>query len=140
HRSGYFSRPILFVGDERDAAELHDLASLPASGFRIAGKLLKGADERQPISAQTLMKSAEQAGACEIVVGSCRPDASVWPGLVQCRLSGLRVVDYLDFCETQGGRICIEAIRPEWLALSDGFRFRRAAELARRLADLMFAL
>ena len=33
--------PHIFLGSEREAAELSDLAIMPASGFRIATKLLK---------------------------------------------------------------------------------------------------
>ena len=140
HRSGYLTRPIIFLGHEREATELSELAIIPASGFRIATKLLKESDDGQLSSAETLLQCAAQAGASEIVVGLRNCDSSLWDALLKCRLSGLRIIDYRDFCESEGGRISIDAMTPEWLALSRGFRFSRSAGVVRRLADVTLAL
>ncbi len=140
HQKGYFTRSILFIGSERHSTELDELANLPTSGFRVAATLLNQTGSGEPDLTEPLIKCAANAGAREIVVGSFNKDSHVWRNLVDCRLSGLRVVDYLDFCEAEAGRISLEAMRPEWLALSHGFRFRRGDEFARRVADVVIAV
>ena len=51
--------------------------------------------------------------------------------LLDCRLSGINVVDVLSFFEREVGKILIELLHPSWMIFSDGFAvstFRNASE------------
>ena len=48
-------------------------------------------------------------------------------GLLQAKLSGVRVEDAATMYERITGKILIDAIKPSWLIFSDGFRASRAA-------------
>ena len=59
--------------------------------------------------------------------------------LLDCRLSGINVVDVLSFFEREVGKILIDMLQPSWMIFSDGFAvsaFRNASE---RIFDLIAA-
>ncbi len=42
--------------------------------------------------------------------------------LMQCRLAGINVIDFVSFMERETGRIFLEALSPSWLIFGGGFR------------------
>ena len=42
--------------------------------------------------------------------------------LMQCRLAGINVIDFVSFMERETGRIFLEALSPSWLIFGTGFR------------------
>jgi exopolysaccharide biosynthesis polyprenyl glycosylphosphotransferase len=59
--------------------------------------------------------------------------------LAYCRLSGIRVTDCLDFYERETGRISINDLREDWIALARGFVNSPLRERARRSKDILLA-
>jgi sugar transferase (PEP-CTERM system associated) len=138
HRTGYFTRRILFLGSARQAAELSDLANLGENGFRIVAQVDPSGALHSP-NASELAARAQEARASEIVVGLEGGSPLLWQALLQCRFSGLRVTQYLDFFERESKRLCVENLRDDWIALSEGFRFGRGG-LVRRAVEIALAL
>jgi len=60
-------------------------------------------------------------------------------GLLQAKLSGVRVEDAATTYERITGKILIEAVNPSWLVFSDGFRASRGTRVAKRTLDLVLA-
>jgi sugar transferase (PEP-CTERM system associated) len=55
--------------------------------------------------------------------------------LLECKLAGIRIVDYLDFCERETGRVDLDALRPSWFIFSDGFRTGPVTDFTKRSFD-----
>ena len=76
----------------------------------------------------------------EIVVatGESR-ERHVWD-LLECRTSGVNVIDFLTFWEREAGRIDLDAIEPKWLVYSGGFRSSLLRRFAQRSLDILISL
>ena len=79
-----------------------------------------GIETESPVDA--LPEFVQQHGIDEIVVATMGAHAgSVWD-LLECRTRGVKVIDFLSFWERETGRINLDAIEPNWLVYSGGFR------------------
>ncbi len=74
-----------------------------------------------------------------VVTGSEDHDGSVWD-LLECRTSGVKVVDFLTFWERETGRIDLDAIDPNWLVYSGGFRSSLLRRVAQRSLDVLVSI
>ncbi len=81
-------------------------------------------------------------GICRIVLAA--PDAPVRrelaAALVECRLRGVEVEDAATFYERLHGKVWLEAVHPEWLIYSEGFRASSRYMALKRSMDVIFAL
>ena len=57
--------------------------------------------------------------------------------VLDCKLSGIEVVDVLTFFERQTGRLILEILNPSWLIFSDGFMHGAVRELSKRIFDII---
>ena len=74
-----------------------------------------------------------------VVTGSKDHDGSVWD-LLECRTSGVKVIDFLTFWERETGRIDLDAIEPNWLVYSGGFRTSLLRRVAQRSLDVLVSI
>lgn len=145
-------RRILVVGAGRRAWELDWL--LRTEGRSLAYELLfvtdaaMGAvDERLPrervlalVSDVDFLSLARRFGAEEIVVAPDeRRGMKMW-SLLDCRLSGYPVTEYLTFLEREIRRIDLRRLEPSWLLYADGFRFGLIDRALKRAVDIVVSL
>ena len=64
---------------------------------------------------------------------------SVWD-LLECRTRGVKVIDFLSFWERETGRINLDAIEPNWLVYSGGFRSNLLRRIVERSVDLLVSV
>ena len=57
--------------------------------------------------------------------------------LMQCRLAGIHVIDFVAFMERETGRIFLEALSPSWLIFGTGFRRDGLRMFTSRALDLV---
>jgi sugar transferase (PEP-CTERM system associated) len=57
--------------------------------------------------------------------------------LLDCKLAGTRVIDAINFCERETGKVELDLLNPGWMLFSDGFRFSQARDIAKRIFDLL---
>ncbi|HET7313003.1 TIGR03013 family XrtA/PEP-CTERM system glycosyltransferase [Salinisphaera sp.] len=60
--------------------------------------------------------------------------------LIDCRVSGINVVDMLTFYERQTGKVKTELLQPGWIIFSHGFRYSAFDNVLKRLLDLVASL
>jgi sugar transferase (PEP-CTERM system associated) len=60
--------------------------------------------------------------------------------LLDCKLSGIDVIDAISFCERETGKIELGLINPSWMLFSDGFRYSQYRDFAKRVFDLAISL
>jgi sugar transferase (PEP-CTERM system associated) len=93
------------------------------------------------IPSESLIKYVEEKDIDEIVLAADdRRKGFPVKDLLDCKMSGISVLDLLSFFERETGKIRIDILHPSWLFLSDGFHestFRRAWK---RLFDIVFVL
>ena len=60
--------------------------------------------------------------------------------LLDCKMSGIDVVDMLTFFERQGGKIRLDLLHPSWLIFSDGFLSGSLQSYTKRVFDVVVSL
>ena len=60
--------------------------------------------------------------------------------LLDCRLSGINVIDVLGFFEREAGHIQIDLLQPSWMVFSDGFADTTIRQLSERLFDIIASI
>lgn len=59
---------------------------------------------------------------------------------LDCKLAGVTVTDALGFCERELGKIDIDLLSPSWMVYSDGFKYSRMRNFAKRVFDVGISL
>lgn len=60
--------------------------------------------------------------------------------ILDCKMSGISVVDLLTFFERETGKVRLDIMNPSWLFLSDGFRLSALRRVSKRVFDIGCAL
>ncbi|UCE90716.1 MAG: TIGR03013 family PEP-CTERM/XrtA system glycosyltransferase [Pseudomonadota bacterium] len=122
-------RRVLVLGAGERAANFSKLRRRSDQrGFRIVGFVhVQGErdvlDEAQVIQLdQPLLELVRELEVDEIVVAvNDRRRNFPTHELLDCRLSGIEIVDSLTFFERETGRVMLELLHPSWLIFSEGF-------------------
>ncbi|WP_268870458.1 TIGR03013 family XrtA/PEP-CTERM system glycosyltransferase [Methylocaldum szegediense] len=60
--------------------------------------------------------------------------------ILDCKMSGMDVVDLLHFFEREAGLIRVDCLHPSWLVFSDGFRYSGFQQFTKRAFDILASL
>ncbi|MFO1187518.1 MAG: TIGR03013 family XrtA/PEP-CTERM system glycosyltransferase [Alphaproteobacteria bacterium] len=158
----FLKRRVLIVGNSPEAeTAVNFIATHGTSHLRCVGHLrdlfiakditvTQGnvvALQAEPAQTLDLAEVALSVRAEEIVIAvDERRGLPMWQ-LLECKLQGVAVTDYLVFWERETGKIDLDAVGPGWLAMSDGFKLdwsrralKRALDIGVSLAFLLLAL
>ncbi|HHJ13943.1 MAG TPA: TIGR03013 family PEP-CTERM/XrtA system glycosyltransferase [Gammaproteobacteria bacterium] len=100
-------------------------------------------DEGAPLVdfGDSLIEFVEQQRIDQIVLAADdRRQGLPVQGLLDCKMSGIDVLDLPTFFERETGKIRIDILHPSWLYLSEGFRESAFRRLAKRLFDILVSL
>jgi len=88
---------------------------------------------------ESLLKTAMQLQIEEIVIAVGERRRKTFPvqDLLDCKLSGIDVVDLLTFFEREVGKIKLDVLNPSWLIFSDGFNQSELIDWRKRAFDLI---
>src|SRR5215471_3493404 len=151
-RSGVLLRRVLILGQGARSHKLHELSKerfgayfLPVAQVSLRGNIQSHSDGEVQVdervdAADDLLLLARKVNASEIVTATEDRRGLPVHALVQCRLAGITVLDYLDFYERESSRVDISAVTPSWFIFSDGFRTGPSTEFAKRAFDICLAL
>jgi sugar transferase (PEP-CTERM system associated) len=139
YRSGLFTRRVLILGGDKHTVEYSSLADMSGQHFQVVGQVRSNDAEQTAQSAWELVSLARDLNVSEIVVAKDK-DMAPWAQLVNCRLLGIQVTDYLDFYERECQRVCIDHLRWDWIALSHGYKVGRLKASFRRLLDVVVSV
>jgi len=89
-----------------------------------------------------LLSLAKQLQVDEIViaVGDRRRKSFPVHELLDCKLSGMDVIDLLGFYEREVGKIKLDVLNPSWLIFSDGFNQSQWFSFEKRAFDILVSL
>ena len=150
-RTGVLRRRVLILGQGVRASQLRDLAKerfgayfLPVAQIGLQERTSSAAagaiQLKERVDSLDLLAMARDVNASEIVIASEDRRGLPVHQLLQCKLSGVRVTDYVDFYERESGRVDLTALRPSWFIFSDGFRTGPIVEGVKRTFDVLIAL
>jgi len=89
----------------------------------------------------SLLDIARKTAAKEIVVALDDRRGVPLGSLLEARMEGMRITDYLSFWERETRRVNLKALDPSWLIYSDGFRVGSVMNAAlKRLLDILASL
>jgi sugar transferase (PEP-CTERM system associated) len=157
YRSPYLKKRVLVLGqgDKADTA----VAYMSSAGQNRLKHVRTVVDIRSPENrpswvvegnlamgevavAQTtpLLEIAQTHNIDEIIVAVAdKRGLAVWD-LLECKLAGIDVIDYLDFWEREFNQIDISHVGPGRLALTGGFQFNRRRRIFKRVVDFVVSL
>lgn len=149
------NRQVLVLGTGRRARAVRALAKgtpghpgFHVVGFVPCGEKEDGQGDRVLRQQRSLSALAKDNRVTEIVVGS-RDRRMTLPinELLECKLSGVHVMDLTTFFERESGRIELESLNTSWLVFADGFQqsliktwVKRAFDIAASTALLILCL
>ncbi len=88
-----------------------------------------------------LMQIADETQADEIVIAiNDRRGKLPIEELLDCRMSGIQILEQQSFFERELGVIKLELLTPSWLVYSDGFQYGMMSRVIKRLFDTLLAL
>jgi len=143
-----FKRRVLVYGCGRQASSITQLRRRSDQrGFLILGYLVPpGArvfvpPERVLNANGTLLEIARRHAVDEIVVAmDDRRRSFPVQELLECRLSGIDVIDLVSFLERETGRVRLDVLNPSWMIFSDGFRRDPLRLFSERTFDLIASI
>lgn len=136
-----FKRRVLVFGCGWQAKSISQLRRRSDQrGFMIVGYVAPEGTksvvpaERIVVPGDSLVEFARANRINEVVIAmDDRRRAFPVQELLECRLSGIEVVDLVTFLERETGKVRLDVLNPSWIIFSDGFRrdpLRLAAERA----------
>lgn len=144
-RNAKFKRRVLVLGVGEKAAQLEELQGHRASGFSVVGYLQLHKDEvPRVVSRQireqtaTLHRLVIEWSIDEIVV-AMDDQRLGFPSdeLLECKLNGVQVSDFLTFLEHHTGKIQLNALRPSHMIFADDLQLAAFNAVLKRLFDLV---
>jgi len=140
-----FKRIVAVIGSGRQAARIAALEDAPDSTFKIDGFL---ADEGgSPLSVEAgriiqpgnSIRDALRARRIEqLVIATERSSGLPDRELIECRLSGMGIVDYQTFHALETGRVDLDYLEPNWFLVDQGFHGALSYRWFKRMVDLVF--
>ena len=138
-------RRLLVLGVGQHAARLEELQQDKTGGFSILGYIQVHEDEIPGVPAERLLQVTtklsdltHELSIDEIVVAmDDRRKGFPIDEVLECKLEGIKVSNFLNFFEQQSGKIQLDALRPSNLIFADGFQLAMVNWLVKRLFDIV---
>lgn len=141
-------RHVLVLGAGYNASMIHDFENRVGNvNFEVVGFVQMGNEPCRVNPARLcdlkipLNEFALQQDVDEIVVApDDRRGGLAVDEILDCKMTGLEVVDLLSFFEREAGLIRIDCLHPSWLVFSDGFQYSGIQQLGKRVFDVFASL
>jgi len=143
--SDAFHHRVLVLGTGRSASLINELEG-PDQLFRVVGFVNLGdAEEQVPGARQVKIESslfqtmlAREADELVVAVDDRRRRLPV-DDILDCKMSGMQVMDLASFFEKEASLINLDVLQPSWMIFSSGFQWRPVTSLEKRALDLTAA-
>lgn len=157
--TGAFRHRVLVLGSGARAAKIHQLCLQHRDrAFTLVGfvHFSTGVDKVQDppeisrrsksrrndywISPNALAEFCQQNRVQELVVALSERRGLPIRDLLDCRLRGVTITEYVTFWERESGQIDLDGINPGWLVFSEGFRIGAFRSAMKRLFDIVVSI
>jgi sugar transferase (PEP-CTERM system associated) len=148
---GMFNQRIIVLGSSETAKEIaREIQEKKDCGYEIVAAISKNtwSDFRCETkfgvicqnSYENICELATQMKVTKIIV-ALKEKRSEFPikELLQCRVSGINIIEGNSFYEMLTGKLIVEQINPAWLIFSEGFQKSRSKRFFKRAIDLVLS-
>jgi sugar transferase (PEP-CTERM system associated) len=141
-------RKILILGSGTKAKSITALRrSVDRKGFEICGYVhIRGekdlVDDNLVVNLNSSLLDYSTNNSIDEIVVAVDDRRRSFPlhELLDCRLSGIDVVDLMTFYERESGKVRVDLLHPSWLVFSDGFKQSMLRDFGKRLFDISVSL
>ncbi|NMG67207.1 TIGR03013 family PEP-CTERM/XrtA system glycosyltransferase [Azoarcus indigens] len=147
--SSLFAPRVLIIGTGTDAVAVQRALTHPVqSGMEIVGFFSPSGEDAIEVDARKVLGRGERLldvvrknRVNEIIVALRERRGGVLPlhELLDCKLSGVQVIDLSSFFERVQGQVRVDSLRASWLIYGDGFRQGVGRTIVKRCFDLAAA-
>ena len=139
---------VLVLGDGEKASLIREAVKKgEIRGLNIVAYLPlpgdKNISDRETIESlqKPLVNYVEELDVDEIVIAMDDRRSRGFPAkdLIDCKMSGVNILDLVTFFERRGGKIRLDILNPSWLYLSDGFYLGALRQIGKRVFDIVAA-
>lgn len=132
HRAGYI-REALNSGELKGLNVIAYVA-MPGDEYEESNNIITLDD--------TLIHYIEDQDIDEIVIAVDDRRSSVFPTkeLIDCKMSGVNILDMITFFERRAGKVRLDMLNPSWLYLSEGFHLGTFRRIGKRIMDIVVVL
>ena len=134
---------VLLVGNGSFMEQARELIDTSNQRFHLVGAVAYPERNESPTrqKAEDIFEAAKSLNANQVVI-SLAERRGVFPlqEMLNCKLSGIEVLEAPSFFERVTGKLFIEGINPSWFIFSHGFNITPALLLAKRFADICCSL
>jgi len=131
---------VLVVGNDGFLEEMQRLISTSDQRYQLAGTLrFPGRNETSPESqARDIFETAKSLKADKVAISLAERRGNFpLQEMLNCKLSGIEVLDAPGIYERITGKLLIEDINPSWFIFCHGFKITPWLTLAKRLVDIV---
>ena len=91
---------------------------------------------------KSLIHYVEEQDIDEIVIAVDDRRSSYFPTkeLIECKMSGINILDLVTFFERRAGKIRLDMLSPSWLYLSEGFSIGTFRRMGKRAFDILVVM
>jgi sugar transferase (PEP-CTERM system associated) len=141
---GLFKRNIIVLGAGKKAKSITDLRRRTDSiGFNINGFVHLSGEHDEVVKdkiirlQRPLIEYVQQNDIDEIVLAiDDRRKGYMMNDLLDCKMTGISIIDIQSFFERETGKVLIEYLYPSWLVFSDGFYNNVLHQYSKRAFDI----
>ncbi len=139
---------VLVLGAGKSAGVIRDaIKTGELKGLNIVSYVAMPGDKEVPSNEvvktdKSFMNYVEDQDIDEIVIAVDDRRSSDFPTkeLIECKMSGLNILDLVTFFERRAGKIRLDMLNPSWLYLSEGFRIGTFRRIVKRALDILVVL
>ena len=130
------------AGYIRDAIETGELKGLNIISYVAMPGDKEVTSEEAVKTDKSLIHYVEDQDIDEIVIAVDDRRSSYFPTkeLIECKMSGINILDLVTFFERRVGKIRLDMLNPSWLYLSEGFRIGTFRRIGKRVLDILVVL
>jgi sugar transferase (PEP-CTERM system associated) len=148
-RSEAFTSRVLVLGAGAEASKVQESLCRRGSGCTVVGFYPASASEAISVPAekvldanQSLINAARTNRVDRIVVAVGDRRGGVLPlnQLLDCKLAGIKVLDFSSYFEQVFGQVRVDSLRASWLIFGEGFRQGTVRTSVKRAFDIVASL
>lgn len=145
-RSEAFSSRVLVLGAGAEAAKVQESLCRSGSGCTVVGFYPASASEAVCVPAEKLLDASQslinvartnRVDRIVVAVGDRRGGVLPLNQLLDCKLAGIKVLDYSSYFEQVFRQVRVDSLRASWLIFGEGFRQGTVRTLVKRTFDVV---
>lgn len=148
-RSDAFSSRVLVLGAGSEASKVQESLCRKGSGCTVVGFYPASATDVVFVPAEKLLDGNQslidvarinRVDRIVVAVGDRRGGVLPLNQLLECKLAGIKVLDFSTYFEQVFGQVRVDALRASWLIFGEGFRQGAGRTLVKRTFDVVASL